>query len=468
MDGNGSMQRSPGLRPADSFPGTHLGTQLDTHPGMHPDTHPGAHPGAHPALHKTGWISDLSLTLARHKLRTFGLVAGAGIVAAACALLLPSVYEASTKILLPQQTPSIASMFGSSSLAGLAGGSHDLSAALKNPTDIYVSMLQSRTIADAIISRFHLMSVYKSRRQMDCRKTLSGNVVVSTEKGNVISITVDDREPRRSAEIANGFVTELTTLNQRLAVSEAAQRRIFFEAQLGDEREALVAAEGDMLDTQRSSKLIAPESQTKATMEGIARLREEIAEHEVQLRMAQTYATDRNANVQRLAAEVAGLRDQLARFERQSEAPDDLLPTSKLPQAGLDYLRRAREIKYHESVMEILLRQFEAAKLDESRQAANIQILDLAVTPEFRVRPHRKTIVALACLLALLLSVCWSIGDEILERARTDPALSLAFERQLDGWLGTERRGVRTLAKCFERTSSNVHSHKDSGATPHV
>jgi len=223
-----------------------------------------------------------------------------------------------------------------------------------------------------------------------------------------------------------------------------------------------------MLDTQRSSKLIAPESQTKATMEGIARLREEIAEHEVQLRMAQTYATDRNANVQRLAAEVAGLRDQLARFERQSEAPDDLLPTSKLPQAGLDYLRRAREIKYHESVMEILLRQFEAAKLDESRQAANIQILDLAVTPEFRVRPHRKTIVALACLLALLLSVCWSIGDEILERARTDPALSLAFERQLDGWLGTERRGVRTLAKCFERTSSNVHSHKDSGATPHV
>ncbi|MGA2535334.1 MAG: hypothetical protein ABSF53_04920, partial [Terracidiphilus sp.] len=333
------MQLSPDLRPADSFPGLHPGARFDPHPDPHPDPHLGTHLGTH----RTGWVFDLSLALARHKLRTLGLIAGAAIVAASCALLLPSIYESSTKILLPQQTPSIASMFGGSSLAGLTGGSHDLSAALKNPTDIYVSMLQSRTIADAIISRFHLMSVYKSRRQMDCRKTLGGNVVVSTEKGNVISITVDDRDARRSAEIANGFVAELTTLNQSLAVSEAARRRIFFEAQLGDEREALVVAEGNMLDTQRSSKLIAPESQTKATMEGIARLREEIAEREVQLRMAQTYATDRNANVQRLTAEVAGLRDQLTGFERQGEAPDDLLPTSKLPQAGLDYLRRARE-----------------------------------------------------------------------------------------------------------------------------
>ena len=389
-----------------------------------------------PRVDTDGWLLELLLVLGRRKLGIFLTVLGAGVVAIIATLLMPSIYEANTKILLPQQTPSIASAFAGSTLAGLAGGARDISSALRNPADIYVSMLQSRSIADSIVDRFDLMNVYHSRRRMDCRKTLSGNVTITSEKGSVISITVYDRDPKRAADIANGFVAELSMVTQTLAVSEAAQRRLFFEQQLRDEREALAEAEAGLEHTQETSNFIAPESQTKALMEGVEKLRELISAKDVQLRTLRTFATDDNAATVRLEAEIGALRAQLAQYERKGKNSDGMVPAGKLPEAGLDYLRRAREVKYHEAVMEILLRQFEAAKLDESRQATMIQVLDKALAPEFRVRPVRRLIVGVACLIALFGAVLWAFLDEAIIRAKANPIQSRKLDFLLACWLG--------------------------------
>lgn len=382
------------------------------------------------------WSFNLILALGRHKLRMFVIVFVAGTAAAAVSLLLPSIYLANTRILLPQQTPSIVSAFAGSSLAGLAGGTRDISAVLKNPADVYVAMLQSRTVADAIIDHFNLMNVYHSRRRMDCRKTLSGNVVITSDKGGVISISVYDKDPKRAADIANGFVTELSQVSERLAVTEAKQRRVFFEDKLRGEREALVQAEAKMEDTQEASKFIAPDKQTGAVMQGIGQLREAISEKEVELRSIQTYATGRNASVVRLEAEISGLRDQLADYERRgvdNQGPNSI---DSLPRANMDFLRNARELKYHESVMEILLRQYEAARLDESRDGTLIQVLDVAVPPEFRVRPVRRLIVAVVCIVALMFSILWTIAEDALKKIQANPELSQKMNILLVSWFG--------------------------------
>jgi tyrosine-protein kinase Etk/Wzc len=389
-----------------------------------------------PRINPDGWLLELLLVVGRRKLGIFLTVFGAGVAALIAALLMPSIYEANTKILLPQQTPSIASAFAGSTLAGLAGGAKDISSALRNPADVYVSMLQSRTIADAIIDRFNLMNVYHSRRRMDCRKTLSGNVIITSEKGGVISITVDDRDPKRAADMANGFVAALSVVNQTLGVSEAAQRRLFFEQQLTSEREELAEAEAGLKHTQETSNFIAPESQTKALMEGVGKLRELISDKEVQLRTIGTFATDDNAVAVRLEEEIAALRAQLAQYERKGRDSDGMVPAGRLPEAGLDYLRRAREVKYHEAVMEILLRQFEAAKLDESRQATTIQVLDKALAPEFRVRPVRRLVVGVACLIAFFGAVLWVFLAEAMVRAKANPILSQKLDSVLACWLG--------------------------------
>lgn len=397
----------------------------------------------------TTWIFELLFLMGRRKRRVVWLVGTATVLSVIAAFVVPSIYEANTKILLPQQSASIASMFSGASLASLAGAPRDLSSALKSPTDIYVSMLESRSVADAIIDRFDLMHVYKSRRRMDCRKTLAGNVIINTEKGNIITITVRDRDPNRAAEIANGFVDELSRLNQDLAITEAKARRQFFEQQLRTEQDALIEAETRMVRTQQSTKLIAPESQTKVTVEGIGKLKEQIGTLEGQLQAARLYGTERNANVLRLEAELAGLREQLVHLVKQDQGQEGLIATSKIPEAAIDYVRRARELKYHESVMELLLRQFEAAKLDEAREGATIQVLDRAIAPEFRTSPHRKVMVLIAMFAAMVLSVFWAFSEEAWTRAMAHPRLAKEIDVLLGIWFGTywERLRTRFLAR---------------------
>ena len=174
------------------------------------------------------WFVSLLHALIRRRRSILYFVLASGVVSAVWSLITPSIYESQTKILLPQQTPSVTSLFASSSLAGLAA-SKDLSSALRNPTDVYVSMLASRSITDAIIDRFHLMDVYKTKLRTACRLKLNARVILTAEKGNIISIVVQDEDPKRAAEIANGFVEELSRFNQALNLSEAVERRKFFE-----------------------------------------------------------------------------------------------------------------------------------------------------------------------------------------------------------------------------------------------
>lgn len=397
-------------------------------------------------------IVELLLILARRKRQMIVFILTTGIVAAIVSYLLPNVYEANTRILTPQQAPSLASAFTGSSLAGLAGGARDLTSALKNPSDVYIAMLQSRTVADAIIDRFQLLSVYHSRRRMDCRKTLSGNVIIISDKGGIISITVHDKDAQRAADIANGFVEELHKMNQHLGIAEAGQRRLFYEQQLAQERDALTAAEAEMLQTQQSSKMIAPESQTKAVMEGISKLHEALAEKLAQLRMAELSATPNNANLMRIEAEIASFREQIAHYEKADPDGGFELSSSKLPEAGLEYMRRVRAVKYHESVMEILLRQYEAAKLDEAREGAAIQVLDPAIRPEFKIKPVRKLIVVVTCALSLILFLFWTLAYEALCLMYSNPSISGRMDLLARGWMG--RYGDYLLSRLARSTES--------------
>lgn len=361
----------------------------------------------------------------------------AGILSAAWSFITPSIYEANTKILLPQQVPSINTMLAGSTLAGLAGASNQsLISALRNPTDLYVSMLQSRTVIDAIITRFNLMAVYKCKLWMVCREKLKGATIITTQKGNIISISVDDKDPHRAAEMANGYVEELSKLNRQYSTQEATTRRAFFEAQLEKENEALAQSEDEMVGAQRSSKLISPQGQTTLALQSIGRLRQEIATQEVLLRRSKTYMNDQNPELIQLQATIAGLHDQLNRLESQGAGNGAMIPTAGLPEAGLDYLRHARAVKFHESIMEVLLRQYEAAKLDEARAGVNIQVLDRALAPERRSWPRRRVIVIVACAVVLFLSVLFCLIQEVLHQMLLRPDTRQQLDMLRRAWGG--------------------------------
>lgn len=363
-------------------------------------------------------LLDLLIVLAKHKKLILGLPFAAALLAAAVSLLMPNVYTATARILPPQQGQSTASaMLGQlGALVGAAGGS----LGLKNPNDLYVGMLRSRTVADRLIERHKLQERYAQQTLVETRKALEEASAISAGKDGIIAIEVDDEDPKFAAELANAYVDELQRLNQTLAVTEAAQRRLFFERQLKQTKDSLTQAEVELKKVQQATGVVQLDAQGKAAIEAVAALRAQIAAREVELAAVRTFATEQNPDYQRLIQELAGLRGQLARFERGGET--SALPSAgKLTEAGLDYVRKLREVKYQETVFELLARQFEAAKLDEARNASLIQVLDKAVPPDLKSKPRRALIVLLAALTAGFVAVILAFMRETRERTLQDP-----------------------------------------------
>jgi tyrosine-protein kinase Etk/Wzc len=369
-----------------------------------------------PNLHGHPQINacDLVVAVAKHKRSILVASLPAGLLAGLIALLLPNIYTGTTRILPPQQTPSLASaMIGQLGvLGGLAG--HDLG--LKNPNDVYVAMLESRTVSDALIRRFDLMRRYHRKSWDKTREELHKRTSVLNGKDGIISVLVDDEDRNGAADISNAYVQELANLSKTLAVSEASQRRLFYENQLKLARQQLSDAESALRTTQESTGLIEPGSQSKAIIDSVASVRARIAVEEVRLSTMSTFATDENPDYMRTTREIVGLRNQLSRLERggeQRHKGDLEVATEKVPEAGMEYIRRYRDVKYYETIFELIAKQYELAKIDEGRDASLIQVLDPAVPPERKSRPARLGMVLISMFAAASLAMLVAVVREL-------------------------------------------------------
>lgn len=365
-------------------------------------------------------LLDLLLVLARHKRQLIGIPFLVAVVVAALSLLMDNIYTATARILPPQQSSSsalamIAQLGGPAALLG--------SAATVRNTDLYAGMLKGHTIADRLIERFNLLERYGKKTVMDTRIRLAAQTTIAAGRDGIISIGFDDKDPAFAARVANAYVEELQALVHNLAISEASQRRLFFEQQLGSARKQLADAEMAMKKTQEDTGLIRLDEQGRAIIEAIARLRGEIAAREVELAAARTYATESNPQLKVIRQQIAGLRSELAKLERNSGAAsnDVIIPTGRVPEAGLEYMRRFRDLKYNETIYEVLAKQYEVARLDEAKEAPIVQFVDKAVPPDRKSKPYRSLIVLAMAFIAGVLTLLWVLVREVTTRARRDP-----------------------------------------------
>jgi len=364
----------------------------------------------------------LIILMKRKKIVIWGTVTS-GVVMIVISLLLPKIYRAEARILPPQQSSSMASgqllgqLTGSSGLSGLLG----LGATDQN--DLYVGMLKSRTVLDYLVDSFRLIDVYSAKNKGKAREALLNNVqIVSDPKSNIVVIAVEDRDPQRAASLANGFVDGLKRLTKGLAITAASQRRLFFEDQLRETKESLSRAENEMETFQEQTGAMSIEEQAKAVIESIATLRAQAAAKEVELKVMRTYTTRRNPDVQKLEEELNGIKAELNKLEKGSgSAYDPLVPTGRMPSVGTQYLRKLRDLKFDETLYELLSKQYELAKIDEANDVVLIQVVDEAVPPEDRIRPQRTQMVILGTMAGFFLSVISVFFIDYYLRVREDP-----------------------------------------------
>ncbi|NTW68466.1 MAG: lipopolysaccharide biosynthesis protein [Chlorobiaceae bacterium] len=355
-------------------------------------------------------LLDLAITLAKHKKIILGAPVIGAVIAAVFTLFQPDIYTADTQIMPPQQQSSASALLGQlGALGGMAGA-----ASIKNPNDIYVAMLRSRTLQDNMISRFKLQQIYKTKSSEALRRTLSAATKVDVGKEGIIGISVDDRNPQQAVMLANGYVDELQRLTQVFAVTEASQRRLFFEKQQQQAKQALSDAEINLKQLQETTGIIQLDAQSQLIISTAAGLKSQIAMKEVELGAMRTFATGNNPDYIRNQQLLSALRAQLAKLETGTVA------SSEVPEKSLEYLRKVRDLKYAESIYEMLAKQFEMAKIEEAKESSVIQVLDKAVVPEQRSKPNRSMTVLFAAAVTGFLAVLWVLITEVFRNIKLD------------------------------------------------
>jgi tyrosine-protein kinase Etk/Wzc len=365
----------------------------------------GALPGEPPAGDASQYdddeifLLDLLIVLAERKRIIFWVTAAFAVLAIVISLLLPVSYTATASLLTPQQNSALSNQLASQlgalgPMAALTSGG----SLLKNPNDIYIGMLRSQSVEDAMVQHFGLMQEYRKKYLSDARKAFEKySTVDGSQKDGFIHISVEDPDPVRAAALANGYVDQFRALTQNLAITEAQRRRSFFDNQLKQANHDLGDAEEALKATEQKTGVIQLDSQARALIESAAALRAQIATKEMQIQGMQTYANGENAPLNQAEQELASLRSQLARMGGSADNPDGIiLPKGQMSEAGLEYIRRVRDVKYYETIFEVLARQFELAKLDEAREGAIIQVVDPATPPDKRSFPKRSLLVILS------------------------------------------------------------------------
>lgn len=336
-------------------------------------------------------LSELGSLLNHRRWPILGSAVLGGIVGVAAIFLVPPTFTAKTLVMPPQQNQGAAAALGSlGALAGLAGG-----VGLKTPGDQYVALMQSAMVTDEIIKRFELQKVYDEKYQSEAQKQLEKNTKIALgKKDGLIVVEVDDKDPERAAAIANAYVDGLRKLTNTLAVSEAQQRRKFFEQHLGSTKDKLIEAQVALLKSGITPDSI--KAEPKSAAEGYAKLRAEIMSIETRLQVSRQVLTDNAPEIIQQKAALSEMKAELTRMESESQQG-----------SGVGYVGKYREYKYQEMLYDMFARQYELARVDESKEGGLIQVVDVARAPDRKSKPKNALIMLASVVTPLVLAIVW-------------------------------------------------------------
>jgi len=362
-------------------------------------------------------LLDLAIALGEEKKTLFTIPAITTTLAIVVSLLMTPIFTAKTVMMPPQQQQSGAASALASlgALAGLAGGA----AGIKSPDEMYIAFMQSESLQKAVIQKLNLQERYEKKTIFETREHLKGVVkIASDKKAGLITIEADDKDPEFAAKLANAHVEELRNLMGRLAVTDAQQRRVFYEQAITKTQNELAEAEANFRAAKEKSGMQVTAVIAETSVRAGAEMRAQIAAKEVQLAAMGSFATSQNPDVQRLGGELAALRSQLKKLEQGSGAEEKSSPLQQLA------VKSYRDIKAREAMMGVLVAQYESARVDEAKEGPLIQQVDVALPPERKSKPKRAIIVLVAAFAGLFLGVLVAFVRRAMRKASENPETS--------------------------------------------
>lgn len=384
--------------------------------------------GAHQELDLLGFL----LIMSKRKRLVLGGSLAYGVLVVAVCLIMSPVFLATAQITPSQQnSSSAAQLLGQ--VGGMGGMLLQNMLPISSTGDFFVGALQTERILNAIIDRFDLRNRYGVETRQEARRILLEEVFtfLNNATSNIVSVSAQEKDPKLAADMANACVDELIKLLGELAFTDAGKRRVFFEAELKKVYERLGEAEDALQGFQETTGVVRLDEQSSVLVQAIASLKAQIAAKEIQLKVIRSYATENNPDLRKLTEEHRGLTEQLQRLlqSQQPETNNPIIPTEEIPSLGMEYIRKMRELRYNEALYEVLVKQFEAAKQDEAREAMMVQVINRANPPELRAKPQLGLLAIAGVAVGFCLFTALAFVVEYFEKTAGDPERSGRLSR---------------------------------------
>jgi uncharacterized protein involved in exopolysaccharide biosynthesis len=329
--------------------------------------------------------------------RVVGITAIASVV---ISLLLPKWYAARSTLISPQESDiqsSMRSLVGGLSAPGIAG----LTAGSPE-SQLFLAILDSRTLREKMIRDFRLKTVYRAKTMDDALLTFSKLARTSITDRGVVEVVVEDRDPQRAADVANAWVAALDGFNKHVRMTTGKKTRIFVEERIQETLERLRTAENALTAYERTHKTAALAAGLSRNVESGASILAQRMSLSVRLnRLTDLYRHD--------SPELEQTRADLAALDRQID---------QLPPLAMDYARLVRDMRVQEQVYQLLVAQYEEARIQENKDTPTVEVLDVAAKPERKVRPVRWLFCASLVLAAGVLSLGTAFTAEALRGPR--------------------------------------------------
>lgn len=415
------------------------------------------------------------------------------VVIAVIAFLLPKTYRSTTRLMPPDSstaaTLAAAAMMpgglgsGSAASAGAGGGTAMNIASqllgLNTNSEVFIGVLRSRSVEDAIIRRFDLAKLYRTSHPEDTRNELKAHTEIAVDrKSGMLSIAVDDRSAERAAQMARTYVEELNKVLASVKTSAAHRERLFIETRLTEVKADLDDSVRQLGEFSSKNTMLDIPQQAKATVESVAQIQAQLFTAQAQLQSLQQIYTDDNVRVRSGRAQIAELQKQLNALggkgvtaDLTSLPSDQLYPSLRqLPLLGLRYLDLYRRSKVNEAIYELLTKQYEIAKIQEARDVPTVQVLDVADVPTRKWAPHRLWIILAGLLVSFVLASAYIIlrnmwaewddsnASKVLLREMLASARAHTWDSRAASWVRNGLRARVSRLRMAHKTSSSPAS----------
>ena len=398
-------------------------------------------------------LLDLLVILAQQKKFIIKVTFVFAVLSVFYAILATPMYKSTLQIMPPTSGSGSGAMAmqaasGMGDLLGVGG--------LSTTADTVVGITKSTSVLDKVIDKNGLMtrqpegwrpaaliartlaSVFPSDKPKIRERVRDGlNEQIqsdSDKKSSIITVSVVDASPDMAVRLAQSVFDETQSVMQRVAVTPSGQQRVFIESQLKDAYKNLSEAEQKLVKYQARTGIVETGEGTKSPLvDGLAMLQAQMAAKEVQLKAAQKFGTSSNPEVKRLQAEYSAIKAQFEQNKgKVGTSPLSGFGVKNLPEAAAEYTTLMREYKFREALLELLLKQYETAKMNEANDPVAIQLLSQPTVPELKDSPKRKKVVVLATLLGAFLGVFLAFIRHFMELSAVDPEVApkLDYVRQ--------------------------------------